>query len=132
MRREFQLLSDDLNFLESRQEPWETVVDGAIKRVILCNHRVPPGYNLSNVDLYIRIDATYPDTQIDMVYFYPHLVRSDGKPIKATINDSFDGKTWQRWSRHRTSANPWRPEIDNLSTHISLVGEWLHLELKKT
>lgn len=132
MRRQFQFSRDDLEFLESRQEPWETVVDGPVKRAILYNYPVPSGYNLSSLDLYVRIDATYPDTQIDMVYFHPHLVRSDGKLIKSISDDNFEGKSWQRWSRHRTPANPWRPEVDSLSTHISLVGEWLLMELKKT
>ena len=132
MRRQFNLIGDDLEFLDAMKEPWESVVEGNKKIIILHNHPVPEGYNIKSVDLYVRIDATYPDTQIDMVYFHPHLSRSDGKPIKSISNDSFDGKSWQRWSRHRTPKNPWRPGVDNLSTHIPLIGEWLLLELKKS
>jgi hypothetical protein len=66
-----------------------------------------------------------------MVYFYPRLARLDGKAIAATADDTFDGKAWQRWSRHRTPQNPWRPGLDNLGSHIALVKEWLQLELRK-
>lgn len=131
MRRQFQLPEEDTEFLESNQFPWETVIDGSIKRVVIRDFPVPPGYNLMTIDVNVRIEAAYPDTQIDMVYFYPPLARSDGKPINATASDNFDGKSWQRWSRHRTNRHPWRPGLDNLSTHLALVGEWLSLELAK-
>lgn len=131
MRRQFQLPEEDCEYLEATPLKWETVIDGNIKRVILYDFPIPPGYNQKTVGLNVRIEAAYPDTQIDMVYFHPHLNRTDGKPIRAIAEDSFDGKSWQRWSRHRTGPNPWRPGIDNLSTHIALIGEWLLLELKK-
>jgi hypothetical protein len=66
-----------------------------------------------------------------MAYFYPALARANGRPIPATTTDTFDGKVWQRWSRHRTSANPWRPGIDNLATHFGLIEHWLTRELQK-
>ncbi|MBX9746205.1 MAG: hypothetical protein K2X34_04840, partial [Hyphomonadaceae bacterium] len=56
----------------------------------------------------------------------------DGRAIGALAHDDFDGKTWQRWSRHRTPANRWRPGIDGLSTHFALVQEWLARELMKS
>lgn len=79
----------------------------------------------------LRIESGYPEAQIDMAYFYPDLRRSDGTALKAIASDSFDGKQWQRWSRHRTPQNPWRPGIDNVSTHLSAVQSWLKLELNK-
>lgn len=131
MRHQFLLPEEDMEFLESSPFQWETVVEGNIKRVIINAFPLPTGYNLQTVNLNVRIEATYPDTQIDMVYFFPPLARSDGKPIGATSSDNFDEKTWQRWSRHRTNRNPWRPGLDNLSTHLTLVGEWLRKELEK-
>ena len=41
------------------------------------------------------------------------------------------GQEFQRWSRHRTGQNPWRPGIDNLHTHLSLVEEWLLREVNR-
>jgi len=131
MRRQFELTGEDGRFLQGQPLGWEAVTENNIKRIMLHDFLVPNGYNIEKVDLNIRIEPTYPDTQLDMVYFCPMLSRTDGKPIKAITNDQFDGKTWQRWSRHRTKQNPWRPGIDNLETHLILVSEWLRLELKK-
>lgn len=131
MRRQFHLPEEDTEFLEAGSLPWETVVEGNSKRVVLHNFPVPPGYNQQAVDLNVMIEATYPDTQIDMVYFYPHLARTDGRAIGSIATNNFDGKIWQRWSRHRTPQHPWRSGVDNLSTHMALVSEWLSKELTK-
>jgi len=131
LRRHFELPEDDVSFLERLALPWETVNEGSVQRVVLYSYKLSDGYKQTHADLNLRIERTYPDTQIDTVYFFPPLVRTDGKGIKAVSSDRFDGKDWQRWSRHRTSQNPWRPGIDGLETHIILVGEWLKQELRK-
>jgi len=130
-RREFALPADDMQWLNATGPQYELVAEGGVLRVVLYDFPVPVGYNLSKVAVNVRIDSGYPDTQIDMAYFFPPLQRLDGRAINATATDTFDGKTWQRWSRHRTGANPWRPGVDNLSTHMTAVGEWLDRELKK-
>ena len=66
-----------------------------------------------------------------MVYFFPALSRVDQKPIGALTSFPLDGKTYQQWSRHRTSTNPWRADVDNLSTHIPLADFWLSNEFEK-
>lgn len=132
MRRQFSLPVDDISWLEQRGKPYELINDGGVLRVIISGVKVPPGYNVSECDTYVLIDPGYPDSQIDMAYFSPSLVRTDGKAIGATSSEMFDGKSWQRWSRHRTAANPWRPGIDNLATHFELVADWLSRELRKT
>ena len=53
-----------------------------------------------------------------------------GKAIQALSPENFDGKTWQRWSRHRTQVNLWRPGVDGLATQYALVQEWLERELR--
>lgn len=131
MRRQFNLPQEDHEWLEGRGAPYELVNEGGILHVVVYGFPVPPGYNVSEVAVNVRVDAGYPDTQIDMAYFSPPLVRVDGRPIGATSGDTFDGKSWQRWSRHRTPANPWRPGIDNLSTHFVLIADWLVRELAK-
>lgn len=100
-------------------------------RVIVYGLTLPAGYTVERVDVNVRIDPGYADVQIDMAYVYPPLARKDGRPISATCPDQFDGKVWQRWSRHRTPANPWRPDVDNLSTHFALIDHWLVRELAK-
>lgn len=131
MRRQFSLPAEDMEWLEGCGLAYELVSEGGVLRVVLHNHPVPSGYNVVEVSVYVRIDPGYPDAQIDMAYFYPHLALSSGRAIGAISPDPFDGKTWQRWSRHRTPTNPWRPGIDGLATHFALVDEWLQREPKK-
>lgn len=130
-RQDFKLPQDDLDWLCETGRRFELVAEANVLRVVLYGFPLPPGYNRSEVDVNVRIDPGYPDTQIDMVYVHPPLARADGRPIGALSQDRFDGKEWQRWSRHRTPANPWRPGIDNLSTHFGLIEEWFARELRK-
>lgn len=131
MRRDFSLPAEDMEWLESLGTNYELVSEAGALRVVLYDLPVPPGYQVGRVAANVRIEAGYPDTQIDMVYFFPDLVRTNGHPIGAICPDQFDGKSWQRWSRHRTPANPWRPGIDNLATHFALVHDWLGRETQK-
>ena len=130
-RREFALPEDDLFWLADAPHRFELVAEHGVLRVVLYGFPVPPGYNQRAVDVNVRIESGYPDTQIDMVYVHPELHRLDGVPIGATCPEAFDGKQWQRWSRHRTPANPWRPGVDNLATHFALVKHWFMRELQK-
>ena len=66
-----------------------------------------------------------------MFYFHPHLKKIDGKEIAALTYEEFEGKSWQRWSRHRSTESKWRPGIDSIRTHIELINEVLKLELNK-
>ena len=130
-RREFALPEDDLRWLANAPHQFELVAEHGVLRVVLYGFPVPPGYNHCAVDVNVRIESGYPDTQIDMVYVHPELQRLDGAPVGATCPEAFDGKQWQRWSRHRTPANPWRPGVDNLASHFALVKHWFVRELQK-
>ncbi len=129
MRRHFSLPIEDMEWLGGRGRPFELISEGGVLRAVIHDLAVPPGYNLEMVAANVRIEAGYPDTQLDMVYFYPALIRVTGTPIGAISQDAFDGKTWQRWSRHRTgSENAWRPGLDDLAGHLTLVDHWLSRE----
>ncbi len=132
MRRDFSLPEEDMDWLDSLPNPFELVRENGVLRAVIHDWFVPPGYNVGSVTAYVRIEAGYPDAQIDMVYFRPGLARADGRPIAALAHETFDGRDWQRWSRHRTPANPWRPGVDNLSTHFALIDDWLERELRKS
>ena len=131
MRRQFQLPGADEDFLDGLGRPWETIIDRGDRWTLMLEWPIVPGYNYSIATAAVRIEQGYPDAQLDMVYFLPHLSRSDGMPIGALANQTIDGTTWQRWSRHRTGANPWRPGVDDLSTHMFLVDHWLLREFAK-
>lgn len=128
MRREFKMPDSDQRFLDERGRPWEAIVDGVGRWILLHEFPVPAGYGHREVSAAFRIEPAYPDAQIDMVYFNPHLSRTDGGVIGGLTSQPIDGAAWQRWSRHRTSSNPWRPGIDDLAAHVALVGYWLERE----
>lgn len=82
----------------------------------------PEGYDHYLVTVAIRLG--YPESQLNMVYFFSHLTRKDGIPIGATqVHQQIDGKGYQRWSRHRSMANPWNPKGDNLESYVILVED---------
>lgn len=130
MRRHFTLPEIDEIMLTGCGLAWETVQAGGSQWLFVRGMPVPPGYNVAQADVAISISAGYPDAGLDMVYFSPHLARTDGKPIGRLLEMVIDSQTWQCWSRHRTVQNPWRPGIDDLSTHLGLVQHWLAREFE--
>jgi hypothetical protein len=120
------LPEEDEEYLNARSLDWETVIDGQAKWLILHGYPIPPGYNHGNSDLALRIKPSYPDDDIDMAYFCPHL--ANGKPIPNLSLSNIDGRNYQQWSRHRKGANPWRPGVDCVATHLLQVDEWLKKE----
>ncbi len=131
LRLMFRLSEDDVEFLHANKYEYETISENRVNRLVINNFSVPPGYNIETVNLFLRIEQNYPDSEIDMFYVYPHLQRSDGKGIRALTYENFEGKSWQRWSRHRSGENKWRPGIDGVRTHIELINELLKMELNK-
>lgn len=128
-RKEFSLPENDTLFLNSLGLKWESVRQNNVNRIIVYEYPVPEGYNEDKIDINLRLEAGYPDQPIDMFYVFPELSKKNGKEIAAMSNDTFDGRNWQRWSRHRTGTNPWRPGFDDISTHMSLINEILAKEL---
>jgi hypothetical protein len=130
-RRDFTLLEEDELFLNNLGLIWEAVNVAGVKWIFIKNYSIVSGYNVSQATMAVRMTAGYPTAQLDMVYFNPPLARADGQVVNALSSIQLDGKTYQQWSRHRTAANPWRPEIDNLGTHVPLADAWLSLEFEK-
>ena len=131
MRRHFALPEADEEFLNSSGLRWETLLQSGVRWLLVHDFTVPPGYNVATVTVALRIETGYPDAQLAMAYFFPALARGDGRPIGALSSQPLDGKTFQRWSRHRTGENPWRPGIDDVSTHLMLVENWFRREFQK-
>lgn len=130
-RRQFALLKGDAAFLDGLGLRWEAVVEGGVQVVIIFGWPLPAGYNVASADVHVRFNSGYPDTQLDMAYFAPALARANGRGINNLSMTPFDGRNWQQWSRHRTPSSGWRPGIDDLSTHMALVEDWLAAELRK-
>ncbi len=131
LRRQFDLLPEDQKFLDDYGLPYETVVDGSMW-VLIHDFPTPEGYNHRKVTVAIRLETGYPVTGLDMVYFSPALQRTDGQAIgQSDVPQVIAGVTYQRWSRHRTDVNPWKPGVDDLGNHIFLIEDWLEREFEK-
>lgn len=131
MRKDFSLPINDADFLQNKGFKWNAISDGSNKWLIINNYFIPKGYNVDLASIALKIEASYPDVQIDMVYFSPALCLKSGKAIPAIANERIENNSWQRWSRHRTSQNPWLPGVDDISTHLLLVNYWLKKEVDK-
>jgi hypothetical protein len=130
MRRLFQLPEEDEECLAACGRQWEAMTAGEAKFLILPGYSTPEGYNHRSVSAALRIPPSYPDDQIDMVYFYPPLALTSGKTIRQLSTFQIDDKPYQQWSRHRTTNNPWRPGLDSVCTHLLQVNNWLERELR--
>lgn len=131
IRQDFLLPEADGAYLNDLGLPWETVLDGQTRWLKIHEWVLPAGYDRPTVSVALLIPAGYSDSQIDMVYFNPGLSRLDGKAIGALSSQIIVGETWQRWSRHRSAINPWRPGEDDISSHLTLVDDWLRREFEK-
>lgn len=129
MRRHFNLHPEDEEELREQGHEWETLVEGSASWLLIPNYQLPAGFNVERACLAIQLPPSYPDTQIDMVYFHPALALRSTKTIGALSTNQLDGRQFQRWSRHRTAANPWRPGHDRITTHLLLVDTWLAREM---
>jgi len=130
MRRAFQMPEEDEECLAACGRPWEAITEGPAKWLIFPDYPIPQGYNHQSVTAAVRVPPSYPDDQIDMIYFHPPLALTTGKPIRQLSTVQLDGKTFQQWSRHRTGVNPWRPGLDNVCTHLLQANNWLERELR--
>lgn len=129
MRRQFQLSEEDEAGLTGRSPNWEAIIENKTKWVIIPDYAIPEGYNHRSASAALRILPSYPDDQIDMVYFSPALALNSGRAIRQLTLCQIDGTQYQQWSRHRQPGE-WRPGIDNICTHMLQVDDWLQKELR--
>jgi hypothetical protein len=130
-RLQFSMRSTDVENLTARGLRWEAVRDSQGCFVLIHDFPIPEGYNHKTALLALQLPDGYPDQQIDMAYFSPALQRMPGKVIPNLSDRPIMGLVFQQWSRHRTPQNPWRVGIDDLGTHLVLVGDWLVKELAR-
>ena len=109
----------DRKYLEDHCIAHRVVGDGGQIGVVIEGFQLPPGkYDRDKVDLLIILPGGYPDACPDMFFTDPWIrIASSGRhPDRADQPHTFDGRSWQRWSRHN---GEWRPGIDGLHTMIA-------------
>lgn len=121
-RKAFFLSSDDTEYLSNTFPHWETLPG---QWLLIHDFPVCEGYTAERTTAAIKIPTDYPAVPLDMVYFHPALVRSDGKTIPRTeCTVTIDGLPFQRWSRHYRTGE-WIPNEDNIATHVLAISGWL-------
>ncbi|WP_445168712.1 E2/UBC family protein [Mycolicibacterium sp. Dal123E01] len=115
----------DAQFLHRRGVAYRTFEEGPMLNVELLEFPLPAGLNANRANVLLRLSSNYPDVAPDMWWVIPHLTTAQGAVIAATeLIETFDGRPWQRWSRH-LDAGAWRPGVDSLESYFRL----LHTEL---
>lgn len=114
------LPSFDQTFLVDHGYQFDVVQEGRETGIILKSLELPEGkFNVEAADILVLLPAGYPDCAPDMFYASPHLTLANGQVPKAcTVQHTFAGRVWQRWSRHN---NAWRPGIDGLRTMVARI-----------
>lgn len=131
-RRQFTLPEEDVELLDGSGLAWETVTEPSGKWLIIHNIALPAELGGGETSAAMQITPGYPSAALDMAYFNPPIRRVDGKAIPCTESSQpLVGLSWQRWSRHYTSANPWKVGEFNVFTHYLLCRSWLEREARK-
>ncbi|MGJ7557435.1 multiubiquitin domain-containing protein [Variovorax sp. RB3P1] len=130
--RAFPVLNVDEAFLNAKFPSWEAVLDGGRQWILLPDFTLPPGYSVQQVRLALEIQPTYPAVEIDMFYMFPAVTLNSGAQIPAAdAMVAIRDQQFQRWSRHRSPAGPWKPGYDNVKTHLALVDNALLKEVQQ-
>lgn len=132
LRQDFDLLEVDRRYLDEHFSQWETVLDNQRRWLLIFGYPVPLGFNERRVTLALEVPPSYPGAQIDMFYACPPLALDSGQALECTqVHETICGQSYQRWSRHRSEVCSWRPETDNVVTHLALVESALAKEVQQ-
>jgi hypothetical protein len=111
----------DREYLASKNITYVELDQGGQKAIVFSKWPLPPlRYDSDYTDVLVMLPSGYPDVSPDMFYTLPwiKLMPENRPPIKADVSFDFDGKSWQRWSRHN---NEWRPGKDGIWTMIQRI-----------
>lgn len=114
------LLSEDYEYLEKKNIRF--IEFEAERYLIFEEWLLPEGqYSERSTSILVVIPNNYNDQGNDMFWACPPLVRKDGQTIPAVIDNEkkFQGKGWQRWSRHWSD---WRAGEDNVRTILRRIS----------
>lgn len=119
----------DRDYLQSKDYEFREIEIGQKKGLIITDYPLPERkYNVETSDLLILFKPGYPDIPLDMWYFNPAilLVPNNKQPSKADHTITFDGRIWQRWSRHFPKSE-WRSGRDGIHTFLKRIDNALQI-----
>jgi hypothetical protein len=108
----------DRQYLNQRGLNYAEVTSGSQKGIVFSGFALPMGlYDIPQADILVLLPKGFPDVPTDMFYLFPWITLSQTAkyPKAADQPFQFDGKNWQRWSRHN---NEWRIGIDGIHTTL--------------
>ena len=108
-------------YLAERDIVFEEHEEGGQKAIVVKEFRLPPGrFDAPAADILILLPSGYADSPPDMFYTLPwlKLTGSNRYPNAADVSLEFQGRNWQRWSRHN---NEWRAGVDGIWTMLKRV-----------
>lgn len=109
----------DEDYLKDRAFDYQLRQVGSEVHLIIRNWPFPESYSPRAADILIRIMPGYPLNQLDMFWTSPDVRLANGAwPQAAEVHESYEGRIWQRWSRH---TQEWRAGVDNLRTFMTAV-----------
>jgi hypothetical protein len=112
----------DVDYLLEKEYKFDVHQVGSDVHVIINDFAFPDPYRPNQASLLIILPAGYPSANPDMFWTHPDIKLSDDRwPTSSEYHQDFDGKSWQRWSRHM-AAGGWRAGVDNLRTYMTSVS----------
>jgi hypothetical protein len=124
------LTDDDSRFLRDKGYDFETYLEDGMITLIIKEFELPAGYVPCQVELLLRLHPQFPQVPPDMFWTSPVVnYTGGGRPEATQMMQTFQGRSWQRWSRHFTDAR-WRPERDDLRSYLRLILTVLEREVR--
>jgi len=116
------LADEDLLYLREKEYNFEALEDGGFICVVIRSFSLPSAYTPNTTDLLLRLPPNFPLARPDMFWTFPHVKLVNGANPQAAdqFDVQFQGRQWQRWSRH-FEASHWRPGTDNLKSFLGTI-----------
>jgi len=116
-----ELLHADKDYLARKGYRYETFQHGQFLALVIFDFELPPGYQISRADLLVLLPGGFPDAAPDMWWCYPWVKTITGAdPLNANVAESIRDRTWQRFSRHFTTAR-WHPGRSGVESYVTLI-----------
>lgn len=110
----------DRDFLSEKGYRYRAKRVGADVHVVIEDFSFPDAYVPQKASLLVILPAGYPNANLDMFRTIPDVkLKSGAWPQNADNREVHEGISWQRWSRHFSSA--WRQGVDNLRTFVASI-----------
>lgn len=93
--------------------------DGDWISLVFMTFDLGTGFNQATSNLLLRVPRSYPDAGPDMFWVDPSVTLASGQvPQSAEALENYLGRTWRRFSWHRSR---WNPLVDNIHGHLEFI-----------